>query len=183
MGSFSEIRSLSSSGPIAEVSVDPVSQHYATSEAAETIRNDDSQQKAPIAFHATRLTERMAGPEMHFTWHAQGGEGIQVSATMRGRNVQLVVNTERLEVASAVRDEVPTLDASLQQHALRLGEVKVISGEGTLSTQLSMSGQQHREHEWAHFHQPLQPERERTEVPSDVVLANQEIDERLSVLA
>jgi hypothetical protein len=104
--------------------------------------------KPAIAFQAVRLAERMAGPEMHFAWRNDDGGQVQVSASVHQREVQLAVSTERPDAAIAIRAEVPSLDSRLQEHSLRLGEVRVVADERALSSGLGTPSDGRGNREW-----------------------------------
>jgi len=105
--------------------------------------------RSPVALQAVRLTERMAGPELQFNWHSPDGGQVQISASLHDhREVQIAVSTDRPEAASAIRAEIPSLDNRLQEHALRLGEVRVNSGGQALTAGLGTPSQQQGSREW-----------------------------------
>jgi Flagellar hook-length control protein FliK len=164
----------------------PVGDRGETATAAEKsslTSPDDPPAKPAVAFHVLRLAERIAGPEMHFSWQSRDKGELQVSATVQEGSVQMVVNTDRPEMANAMRAELPALDSRLHEHSLQLGEVRVASQQCGLSTELSMAGQQHQNREWTRQQVPAVRSAEASEAPIELSLGNLADKERLSVLA
>lgn len=99
------------------------------------------------AMHVERLMERLAGPEMRFGFHSVESGSLQVSASLHGKVVEVGITAERAETATALRAELPALDAHLREHALRLGEARIASGT-TMSTHSQMGEQRRQQQEW-----------------------------------
>jgi hypothetical protein len=103
-----------------------------------------------MAFHSARLTEQIAaGPELRFNWHSPETGDIQLSTSLRHQDVMMTVSTERADTASAMRAELPSLDSSLREHSLRLGEVNIVAQERAVSTGLGMDSQQRGQQQWS----------------------------------
>src|SRR5262249_11455846 len=109
---------------------------------------DPGDRKAPMAFHSARLTEQMGGPELRFTWRSPEMGEIQLSTSLRHRDVQMMVATDRGETASAMRAELPSLDQGLQGHSLRLGDVSIVAQERSMSAGLGMGNHSRGQHTW-----------------------------------
>jgi hypothetical protein len=145
---------------------------------------EPSARPAPVAFHSLRLTEQIAGPELHFNWRSPEAGDIQLSTSLHHRDVQMIVNAERADTAAAMRAELPSLDHRLHEHSLRLGEVNIVAQERSLSTGLAMSGQDRGHREWnvpAPFTRG--PEETRRETKVESLLTAVPSDGRVSVLA
>jgi len=108
-----------------------------------------SASRSTVAFHATRLTQQMSGPELRFKVHSETAGQVQLSTSLHQRDVEMAVSAERPETAAAMRAELPTLDARLRDHALRLGDVSIGSPAPLLSTGLDMAGGGQRRPPWS----------------------------------
>jgi len=109
---------------------------------------DITESRPAVAFHALHLTEQMSGPELRFTWHSPESGEIQLTTSLHQHDVQMTVNTDRVDTAGAMRADLPNLDHRLQEHSLRLGDVSIVAHERTVSTGLGMEGQQRGNREW-----------------------------------
>ena len=153
---------------------------------ADPVASPDSDQNKPsAAFHSLHLTQQMAGPELRFTWHSPDSGDIQLSTSLRQRDVQMTVNTDRGDTASAMRADLPYLDSRLQEHSLRLGEVSIVAHERSPSTGLGMAGEQRGHPDWS----PHVVESAEQETPETYNESNENpipilsSDSRVSVLA
>jgi hypothetical protein len=112
-----------------------------------------------LAFHADRMVERLAGPEVNFTIRASESNNVHVAAIVHDRMVELGVTTSRPETASALRSEVPFLESHLRDHLMELREFKVVVQDASGITS-GYSGDQRPKQEWQRPRVPAVPERD-----------------------
>jgi len=173
-------------------SIPRVDTRNAMKAAAAPIRQVDGAEitglRSPMAYHSTRLAQRIGGPELRLVVNSEAAGQVQLSTSLRQNDVQLSVNVDRSDVAAAMRNELPSLDAHLRDHTLRLGEVHIVAQGDGLSSGLGMTGQQQQEQrEWQSSHQIAYRDQESAAAASVITdepaVNTAAVDGRISVLA
>lgn len=143
---------------------------------------ETNESRSPVAFHSLRLTEQLAGPELRFAWHSAESGSIQLSTSLRQRDVQVTVSAEHVDTASAMRAELPSLDSRLHELSLRLGEVSIVAHERSVSAELGSAAQQHGRREWSANSAQPPDEDHNDRKPNENVIAVAASDGSVSVL-
>ena len=125
---------------------------------------------SPIAFHVSRLAERLGGTEFQFGYRVNEAGGLQVTTRIHEQTVELGIAAEHMETATALKLELPTLDAQLREHSLHLGETQIVASHA-LAADMGMNWQRREHREWQ-MPKLLSGSPETGQTPEEVVLWN-----------
>jgi flagellar hook-length control protein FliK len=123
--------------------------------------------------HAVRMFERDGQAEMHIGVHSDALGTIDVKTTIREGSVGVSIGVERHEVRSALASELPGLETTLRDHALRLGEVRFHDTGSTLASGYG-NGRQHQSQDFSRppvplFYRAAKSSSESNELPVEMI--------------
>ena len=97
---------------------------------------------APVQVSAARIVQTDSRAGMRLDMQTQSFGGVEVHTSVAGRDVQLSVSAEHGDLHSFLAPEMPVLQSQLQQHDLRLQQVRTVLNYGTQQEFSSGSGRQ-----------------------------------------
>lgn len=95
-----------------------------------------------LQIHAAHIVQAGSRAEMRLDMRTQAFGGVEIHTAISGKDVQLVVSAEHGNLRSFLAPEMPVLQSSLQQHDLRLEQVRTFVNTGTQPEFSSGSGRQ-----------------------------------------
>ena len=82
---------------------------------------------SPVQVQAARLIQSGSQVEMRVGLRTETFGAVQVHASVSDKQVQLALGSERGDLRSSVTADLPVLQSTLQQHDLRLDQVRTVS--------------------------------------------------------
>ena len=126
------------------------SQTLAPKPAAHDLPAALSDPSVPVQVHAARMFQADGRSEMRLDMQTQAFGGVEVHTSVSGKDVQLSVSAEHGDLRSFLAPEMPVLQSNLQQHDLRLQQVRTVLNTGT-QREFS-SGSEQQEQRFARSH-------------------------------
>ena len=108
---------------------------------------------APVQVHSARMVQGDQRSEMRMGMQTEAFGALEVHASVSGRDVRLAVSAEHGDLRSCLAPEVPVLQSNLQQHDLRLEQVRTVLSGGMQQEFSPGSGREERRFSRPH-HQP-----------------------------
>jgi len=109
-----------------------------------------SDPSVPMQVHAARMFQTDGRSEMRLDMQTQSFGGVEVHTSVSGKDVQLSVTAEHGDLRSFLAPEMPALQSNLQQHDLRLQQVRTLLN--TSAQREFSSGSEQREQRFARPH-------------------------------
>jgi hypothetical protein len=81
----------------------------------------------PVQVHAARIIQSGSQSEMRMEMRTQAFGGVEIHATVSGKDVQLSIGADRGDLRTSLAPELPALQNALQQLDLRLEHVRTLS--------------------------------------------------------
>lgn len=120
----------------------PPSQTPAPRSAAHDLPAAMPDPAVPVQVSAARIVQTGDRAGMRLDMQTQAFGGVEVHTSVAGKDVQLSVSAEHGDLHSFLAPEVPVLQSQLQQHDLRLQQVRTVLNYGTQQEFSSGSGRQ-----------------------------------------
>jgi len=127
---------------------------------------------SPVQVQAARIFQSGSQVEMRMGLHTETFGAVQVHATVSDKQVDVALGSERGDLRASVASELPMLQSSLQQHDLRLDQVRTLAQvpAGQSDSFFGSGGQQHAfrrpEHPGTTAYEPVLPKEDEAMVES-----------------
>lgn len=97
---------------------------------------------APVEIRSARIVQTDSRVGMRLDMQTQAFGGVEVHTSVAGKDVQLSITAEHGDLHSFLAPEMPMVQMQLQQHDLRLQQVRTVLNYGTQPEFSSGSGRQ-----------------------------------------